>query len=40
MKPSWPGFVPAIHVFLVSIAGKTWMPGTGAGHDDKGGPAY
>jgi len=31
--PSWPGFVPAIHVFLVLLlscfaAAKTWMPGT------------
>jgi hypothetical protein len=25
------GFVPAIHVF--GVTGKTWMPGTKAGHD-------
>jgi hypothetical protein len=28
--PSWPGLVPAIHVFAAS-AFKTWMPGTGPG---------
>jgi hypothetical protein len=25
------GLVPAIHVFLVEVAVKTWMPGTGPG---------
>jgi len=28
------GLVPAIHVFL-DAAVKTWMPGTGPGHDDE-----
>ena len=30
--PSWPGFVPAIHVFpALHDTIKTWMPGTGPG---------
>jgi hypothetical protein len=32
--PSWPGFVPAIHVFLARLSClsiKTWMPGTSPG---------
>jgi len=28
------GLVPAIHVFL-HFRGKTWMPGTKAGHDER-----
>jgi len=28
---SWPGFVPAIHVFLSILRSKTWMPGTRPG---------
>ena len=28
---SWPGFVPAIHVFLAEVQLKTWMPGTSPG---------
>jgi hypothetical protein len=34
--PSWPGFVPAIHVFLTPQAAKTWMPGTGPGMTNHG----
>jgi hypothetical protein len=29
--PSWPGFVPAIHVLLAEEPLRTWMPGTGPG---------
>jgi hypothetical protein len=29
--PSWPGFVPAIYVFLAEPPTKTWMPATSAG---------
>ena len=28
---SWPGFVPAIHVFLADGVPKTWMPVTSTG---------
>jgi hypothetical protein len=28
---SWPGVVPAIHVFLALLLTMTWMPGTGPG---------
>ena len=31
LPSSWPGFVPAIHVFLAADAAKTWMPATSAG---------
>jgi hypothetical protein len=37
-QSSWPGYVPAIHVFSGFGAVKTWMPGTRlhkAGHDDR-----
>jgi hypothetical protein len=30
---SWPGFVPAIHVFFLLNVAKTWMPWHKAGHD-------
>jgi hypothetical protein len=31
---SWPGFVPAIHVFLALALQRTWMPGTSPGMTD------
>src|SRR2546430_12625527 len=30
-QPSWPGFVPAVHVLSCLNAAKTWMPGTKPG---------
>src|SRR5260370_23704192 len=37
--PSWPGFVPAIHVLLAGATIKAWMPGTSPGMTIKKAPA-
>src|SRR5260221_1045071 len=38
--PSWPGFVPAIHVLLAGATIKAWMPGTSPGMTIQKRPRY